>query len=58
MDSRFNKRWESVLFFKNTCLRPLQVITTAEIKSVKSLHQKKFREESGFFLVEGEKILN
>lgn len=47
-----------MLFFKNTRLRPLQVITTAEIKSVKSLHQKKFREESGLFLVEGEKLLH
>jgi RNA methyltransferase, TrmH family len=46
-----------VLLSENTCLHPFQVITTAEIKLIKSLHQKKFREETGLFIVEGEKLV-
>ncbi|MFW6352694.1 MAG: RNA methyltransferase, partial [Bacteroidota bacterium] len=33
------------------------MITTAQIKWIKSLHHKKFRREYGVFLVEGDKIV-
>lgn len=33
------------------------MITNAEIKQVKSLHEKKFRDEYGLFVVEGEKMV-
>ncbi|MFW5778313.1 MAG: TrmH family RNA methyltransferase [Bacteroidota bacterium] len=33
------------------------MITTAQIKWIRSLHQKKFRREYGLFLVEGDKIV-
>ena len=33
------------------------MITSAEIKFVKSLYQKKFREQEGLFVVEGEKLV-
>lgn len=34
------------------------MISSNEIKFVKSLHQKKFREQEGLFIVEGEKLLS
>ena len=32
-------------------------ISNNEIKRIKALHQKKFRDESGLFIVEGEKLV-
>ena len=33
------------------------VLSNNEIKRIKSLHQKKFRDETGLFIVEGEKMV-
>ena len=34
------------------------LVSNSEIKRIKSLQQKKFRDESGLFIVEGEKMVD